>query len=102
MALRFLLREADYGHFQPAANDFSDLPHRYSLFRDRVVPAAGFVLLQHKPVELSNIDNMRRWPAIQSLVNVCRGSLFTRYLDRVGDEALFGSVVDLRKTHHRH
>src|SRR5260370_32089348 len=102
MSLRFPLRKADNGHSQPSANDFSDLPHQYSLFRDRVVPDASFVLLQRKHVEMGNIENMRRWPAIQSLANVCRGSLFTRRLDSVGDEALLDSVVDLRKTHHRH
>src|ERR1019366_9879119 len=101
MSLRFLLREADQGHFQASANDFSDLPHRYSLFSDRVVPAASFVLLQRKPVEMGNIENVRRRPAIESLANVRRGSLFTGHLDRVGDEALLDSVVDLRKTHHR-
>jgi hypothetical protein len=72
MSLRFLLREADHGHFQASANDVSDLPHRYSLFRDRIVPAASFVLLQRKPVEMGNIENMRRRPAIESLANVCR------------------------------
>src|SRR5258708_38256164 len=102
MSLRFLLREADHGHLQASANDFSDLPHRYSLFSDRVVPAASFVLLQRKPVETGNIENMRRRPAIESLANVRRGSLFTSHLDRVGDEALLNRVVDLRKAHHRH
>src|SRR5580658_9354208 len=102
MSLRFLLREADHGHLQASANDFSDLPHRYSLFSDRVVPAASFVLLQCKPVEMGNIENMRCRPAIESLVNVRRGPLFTSHLDRVGDEALLDRVVDLRKTHHRH
>src|ERR1700730_5766551 len=102
MSLRFLLRDADHGHLQAFADYFSDLPHRYSLFSDRVVPASSFMLLQRKPIEIGNIENMRRWPAIKPLANVGRGSLFTRHLDRVGDEALLGSVVDLRKTHHRH
>src|SRR5580693_2514775 len=77
MSLRFLLREADHGHLQASADNLSDLPHRYSFFSDRVVPAARFALLQRKPVETGNID-------------------------RVGDEALLHGVVDLRKTHYRH
>src|SRR5438270_14007404 len=84
MSLRFLLREADHGHLQASANDFSDLPHQYSLFSDRVVPAARFALLERKPIEMGNIENMRRRPAIESLANVRRGSLFTSHLDRVG------------------
>src|SRR5258708_39697142 len=104
MSRRFLLREADHGHLQASANDFSDLPHRYPLFSDRVVPAArfalGFVPFQRKPVEMGNIENMRRRPAIESLANVRRSSLFTGQSDRVGDEALLDRVMDLRKTHH--
>src|SRR6201993_4706417 len=96
MSLRFLLSEADRGHPQASANDFGDLPHRYSLFGDRVVPAASLVLLQRKPVETSNIEDMRRRPAIESLANVRRGPLFTGHLDRVGDEALLDRAVDLR------
>src|ERR1700733_2500732 len=106
MRLRFLGREADHGNPPAPANDFSDLPHRYSLFRDRVVPAArfvlGFLLLKHKPVEMGNIENMRRRPAIESFADVCRGPLFAGHPDCVGDEALPGRVVDLRKTYHRH
>src|SRR5580700_9635709 len=104
MSLRFLVRETDHGYLQAFAYDFSDLPHRYSLFSDRVVPAAGFafgfVLLERKPVEMGNIENMRRRPAIESLANVRRGPVFTGHLDHVGDQALFDRVVDLRKTHH--
>ena len=87
MSLRFLLREPDHGHLQASANDFSDLPHQYSFFSDRVVPTARFVLLQRKPVETGNIENMRRRPAIESLANVRRGPLLTSHPDRVGDEA---------------
>src|SRR5882757_7367227 len=102
MSLRFLLSEADHGHLQAPADNLSDLPHRYSFFSDRVVPAARFALLQRKPVEVGNIENMHRRPAIESLANVSRCSLFTGHLDRIGDEALLDRVVDLRKTHHRH
>src|SRR5260370_38315078 len=106
MSLRFLLGEADHGHLQAPADNLSDLPHRYSFFSDRVVPGArfalGFVLFQRKPVKMGNIENMRRRPAIESLANVSRCSLFTGNLDRVGDEALLHGVVDLRKTHYRH
>src|SRR5579862_5099081 len=102
MSLRFLLRDADHGYLQTFADYFSDLPHRYSFFSDRVVPAASLVLLQRKPVETSDIEVMRRRPAIESLANVRRGPLFTGHLDRVGDEVLLDRVVDLRKTHHRH
>src|SRR6202162_5054444 len=63
---------ADHGHLQAPADNLSDLPHRYSLFSDRVVPAARFALLQRKPVEMSNIENMRRRPAIESLANIRR------------------------------
>src|SRR5579872_515368 len=85
MSRRLLRRKADHGHFQASANDFRHLPHRYSLFSDRVVPAASFALLQRKPVEMGNIENMRRRPAIESLGNVRRSSLFTGHLDHVGD-----------------
>src|ERR1700693_4441254 len=102
MSLRFLLREADQGHLQAPADNLSDLPHRYSFFSDRVVPAARFAFLQRKPVKTGNIENMRRRPAIESLANIRRGSLFAGNLDRVGDEALLHGVVDLRKTHYRH
>src|ERR1700693_263317 len=102
MSRRSLLREADQGHLQAPADNLSDLPHRYSFFSDRVVPAARFAFLQRKPVETGNIENMRRRPAVESLANVRRGALFTGNLDRVGDEALLRGVVDLRKTHYRH
>src|SRR5690349_23139539 len=102
MSLRFLLSEADRRHLQASATDFGDLPHRYSLFSDRVVPAASLILLQRKPVETSNIEDMRRRPAIESFANVRRGTLFTGHVDRVGDEALLDRVMDLRKTHYRH
>jgi len=67
MSWRFFLREAHDRHFQASANDFGDLPHRCSLFSDRVVPAACFVLLQREPVEMGNIENMRRRPSKQAL-----------------------------------
>src|SRR5271156_4241497 len=102
MSLRFLLREADHGHLQASADYSSDLPHRDSLLSDRVVPAANFVLLQRKPIEMGNIENMRRRPAIEPLADIRRGAFFTGNLDRVGDEALLHGVVDLRKTHYRH
>src|SRR4029077_12402278 len=102
MSLRFLLSEADRGRLQASANDFGDLPHRYSLFSNRVVPAASLVLLQREPVETSNIEDMRRRPAIESLANVRRGPRFTGRAGRGGDAALLDRVVDLRKTHHRH
>src|SRR6201987_6432311 len=84
MCLRLLLSEADRRHLQASANNFSDFPHRYSPLGDRVVPAASLVLLQRKPVEASNIEDMRRRPAIESLANVRRGPLFTGHADRVG------------------
>ena len=102
MSWRFLRREADHGQLQASANDFSYLPHRYSLFSDRVVSAAWLLLLHGEPVKIGNIENMRRRPAIESLTYVRRDSLLTSQLDRVGDEALFDRVVDLRKAHHRH
>src|SRR5580704_17894809 len=102
MSLRFLLREADHGHLQAPADNLSDLPHRYSFFSDRVVPAASLVLFQRKSVETGNFENMRRRPAIESLANIRRGALFTGNLDSVGDEALLHGVVDLRKAHYRH
>src|SRR5580692_2486797 len=102
MSLRFLLRDADHGYLQAIANDFSDLPHQYSLFSDRVVPAARFALLECKPVEMGNIENMRRRPAIESFADVCRGPLFTSHPDEGGDEALLDRVVNLRKTHYRY
>src|ERR1700719_4273667 len=102
MSLRFLLREADHGHLQASADNLSDLLYRYSFFSDRVVPAARFALLQRKPVEMGNIENMRRRPAIEPLANIRRGALFAGNLDRVGDEALLHGVVNLRKTHYRY
>jgi len=102
MTLRFLLREADHGHLRASADGFSDRPHRDALFSDRVVPAASFALLERKPVETGNIENMRGRPAIEALSDVRRGSLCTCRVDRVGDEALPDRVVDLRKTHDRH
>src|ERR1700757_2734225 len=94
MSLRFLLRDADHGRLQATANNFGDLPRGYSLFSDRVVPAASLVLLQRKPVETSHIENMRRGPAIESVANIGRDPLFTSYLGHVGDEALLDRVVD--------
>src|SRR5580658_7119195 len=102
MSLRFLLRDADHGYLQALANDFSDLPHQYSLFSDRVVPASRFALLECKSVEMGNIANMRRRPAIESFADVCRGPLFTGHPDQRGDEALLDRVVNLRKTHYRY
>src|SRR6202522_571451 len=102
MSLRFLLRKADYGYLQASANDFGDLSHRSSLFSHRVVSAASSVLLERKPVETGNIENMRRRPAIESLANVCRRPLFTSPPTHGRDEALLDGVMHLRQTHHRH
>ena len=60
------------------------------------------MLFQRKPVEMGNIDNMRRRPAIESFADLCRGPLFTGHPDEGGDEALLDRVVNLRKTHYRH
>src|SRR6202034_165735 len=98
MTLHFLWREADHRRLQPAANDFSNLPHRYSLFGDCIVPAASFVLLERQPVEMGDIENVRRRPTIDSLAYVRRDSLLASHLNRIGDEALLDRVVDLRKT----
>ena len=84
MGLRFLGREADHGYLLTLANDFSDLPHQYSLFSDRVVPTSSFALLECKPVEMGNIENMRRRPAIESFADVCRGPLFAGHPDEGG------------------
>jgi hypothetical protein len=70
MSWRFLRRQAYRGHLQAADNHLSDFSHRYSLFSDRVVPAACFVLHQRKPVEMGNIENMRRRPAIKSVLQL--------------------------------
>src|ERR1700752_3091747 len=102
MSLRFLGSEADHGYLQSFADDFSDLPHSYSLFSGGVVRAASFALLRPKPVEMGNIENMRRRPAIESFADVCRCSLFTGHPDQGDDEALLDSVVNLRKTHYRY
>src|SRR3984893_17611054 len=102
MSLRFLLREADHGHLQAPADNLSDLPHRYSFFSDRVVPAASLVLLQRKSVETGNIENMRRRPAIESLANIRRGALFTGNLDSGGDGGLLLGVGRRREAHHLH
>lgn len=102
MSLRFFRRKPDHGHLQASANDFSDLPHRYSLFTDGMVPTACFVLIQRELIEMGNIENMSRGPAVVSITHIRRDSLFTSQLDRVGDEALLEGVVNLGKAHHRY
>ena len=46
MACRLLWRHCDDRRFQASTNDFGDVPDRYSLLRDRVIPCARFPLLQ--------------------------------------------------------
>jgi len=89
MSWRLLRRQADHRHLQASANDFSDVPKRYSLFRDRVVPAPRFLLLQRQPVETSSIEDVRR-PAVKSVTHKRRDSLLTGQLDHISYEVPIG------------
>ncbi len=77
MGGRLLRRQGDHRHFQASANDFSDVPDRHSLFRDRVISAARLLLLQRQPVETGGIEDMRRRPAVQSVAHIRRDALLT-------------------------
>ena len=57
---RLLRGFSDDRHVQATPDRLGDLSARHSLFRDRVISAASFVLLQRKPVQMGNIENMRR------------------------------------------
>ena len=93
-------RYADGRDFQTAADDFSHLSNRYSLFGNRVVPAPWYSLFQRESVETGDVEDVRGRPAIESVTQVRRDALFAGYLDQVRDEALLHRIVDLREAYH--
>ena len=61
MSWRLLRRQADHRHLQASADDFSDVPNRYSLFSDCVVRAARFLLLQRQLVGATPMEYLTGW-----------------------------------------
>ena len=98
---RLFGREADDRHFQASTDDFSDVPNRYAFFSDRVISRARISLLQGEPIETGDIEDVRRRPAVESVADIGRDTLFAGEFDGVGDETLLDGVVDLREPHHR-
>src|SRR5258708_33765648 len=59
------------------------------------------MLLQREPVEIGNIANMRRCPAVRSITNIGGRTFLTRCRDGKGDESLLAGIVNLWQAHHR-
>src|SRR5260221_14454719 len=59
------------------------------------------MLLQREPVEIGNIANMRRCPAVRSITNIGGRTFLTRCRDGKGDESLLAGIVNLWQVHYR-
>jgi len=84
------------------ANSFRDVSKRHAFFGDRVVSGTCLLLFESESIEMGNVEDVRRWPAVESLRDVSRDALISGDGDKKGDEALFQSVVDLWEPYHIH
>ena len=57
-------------HLQAAADGLSNVPDRYSLFSDRVISGAYFLLLERQPVEAGGVEDVHGRPAVESIANI--------------------------------
>ena len=62
--------------FQASTNGFRNIAHRHALFRNRVILCVRLSLLDRKPVQAGYVENVRRWPAIESFPNIGARALF--------------------------
>src|SRR5580658_2371202 len=98
----FLARFADNRYVQATADCLSDLSSRYALVGDAVIRGTSNTFLKHKPVKVSRIEPMHRWPAIKPVPYECRNSFFTRDADQTRHKAVVAIAVDRRrKPQHR-
>src|SRR5205823_2368674 len=75
MFLGLFLRNRNNGHIQATADRGGDVFERHTLFGDGVVASSRGTFLQGKPVEPSDIRNMRGGPAVLAISDVCRDAL---------------------------
>ena len=94
-------RFGNHRHLQTPADCLGDLSDRHALFGDRVIPGSRGTFLKNEPVETGGIEQVHRGPAIESFADIRRNALLASDRDRVGDEPMLESVVNLRKTHHQ-
>src|SRR5208337_3881914 len=62
-------RLAEDRHVQSLAYRLSDIPKRYALFRDCVIPGPRDSLLERQPVERRRIEHMHRGPAVEPVTD---------------------------------
>lgn len=82
------------------ADHFRDVPQRYAFFGDCMISSTCLVLFERESIEMGDVEDMRRWPAIESFPDVSGNALFPGNADKKGDQALLESVMDLWNTHH--
>jgi hypothetical protein len=84
------------------ADSFRDVSKRHAFFGDCVVSSTCLLLFKSVSIEMGNVEDVRRWPAIESLGNVSGDALFSGNGDKKGDEPLSEGVVDLWDAYHIH
>ena len=84
----FLGGLGDDRHVQAAADSFSDLAERYTLFGHRMIPGSRRTLLERQSVESGRIENAHRRPATEPVAHVRRDTLLARFSgpDQRGDQ----------------
>ena len=95
----FLARLADDRYVQAPADDLSDLSSRNALVGYAVITASSRTFLQHEPVEMSSIEPVHRWPAVEPVAYISGNALFSCDADQLWHKAVIVLPVDgWRKT----
>jgi hypothetical protein len=87
---------ADNWHVQSAADHASDVSEQHAFVRDPVILGRG-TLLKHEPVEMSSIEPMYCWPAIEPFAQIRRDALLSREANEDGNETVIAVAMDRRR-----
>ena len=79
---------------QAPADHGSDLPERHAFFCDAVISRTCGPALQHEPVQARSIKAMDRRPAIGSVADIRRYTLFARDADEGRNEPVVAIPMD--------
>jgi hypothetical protein len=67
---------------QASTDSLSDVSDGHSLFRHRVIPVSRSAFLKGQPIQPGDVKAVSRRPAVASIADVCRNTLFARDTDR--------------------
>jgi hypothetical protein len=93
--------DGDQRHMQASTNGLSDVSDSYRLFRDRMIPGAGFTLLQRQAVQMGSIEAVRRRLTVETVADERQNTLFADNMDRISNKPLFNRVMRCDETNPR-